>query len=133
MLEQLLGSAKSNVLQDLTSKLGLENSQAQGFLQQALALIERAFKNGKFDPSALLGGNLSSILGKLDLGSLSGLVGGDAGKAKTGMESVLDGLLNGIKNDPQQATALLTQLTGGNNSGLLGQVSGLAGKLFGKQ
>ena len=40
MLDQLLGSAKSGIVQDLTSKLGIGSDQAGGFLSKALSMLE---------------------------------------------------------------------------------------------
>ncbi len=131
MLDQLLGSVKGNVLNDLTSKLGLSGDQAGGFLQKALGLVQAALAGGKLDAASLLNGNLSGVMSKLDVSSLAGLVGGDGGKAKTGMESVLGGLMSSIKSNPD-AGAVLGQLTGGGG-GVMGKVSGLAGSLFGKK
>ncbi len=131
MLDQLLGSVKGNVLNDLTSKLGLSGDQAGGFLQKALGLVQAAIAGGKLDAASLLNGNLSGVMSKLDVSSLAGLVGGDGGKAKTGMESVLGGLMSSIKSNPD-AGAMLGQLTGGGG-GVMGKFSGLAGSLFGKK
>lgn len=133
MIEQLLASAKDGIVKDLMGKLGLNADQAGGFLQKGISLIEGAIKSGTLDTSSLVQGNASGILSKLNLGSLAGLVGSDTNKAKSGMESILTPLMNGIKNNAGGAEKILGQLTGAaGHEGIGAKVAGLAGKVFGK-
>ncbi len=133
MLDQLLSGAKDGIIKDLAAKLGLNPNQASGFLQKGLSLLESALKGGKIDLAALTGGNASGILNKLDLSSLTTLVGGDTAKARTGMESILGPLMSSVKSNAGGAEQLLGQLTGaGGKGGVMGQISTMAGKLFSK-
>lgn len=134
MLEQLLAGAKDGIIKDLMGKLGLNADQAGGFLQKGLALIEGALKSGTLKSSSFVQGGSQGILSKLNIGSLAGLAGGDAGKARTGMESILTPLINSVKNNAGGAEALLGQLTGAGtgHESFGSKVVGIAGKVFGK-
>lgn len=132
MLEQLLAGTKDGVIKDLMTKLGLNADQAGSFLQKGLALLEGAIKSGGISGSSLTQGSAGSVLSKLNLGSLTSLVGGDAGKARSGMESILTPLLNGIKSNSGVAQNLLGQLAGASHEGIGARVASFAGKVFGK-
>ncbi len=133
MLEQLLSGAKDSILKELTGRLGLNPDQAGGFLQKGLALLEGAFKGGKLDLASLTSGTPSTVASKLDTTPLAGLVGGDPGKARVGLESILGPLMSSIKNNAGGAQQILGHLTGeGGKTGLMGQVTEFAGKLMGK-
>ncbi len=130
MLDQLLGGSRDSLVRTLSSQLGLNPDQAGGFLTKALAVIQSAIKSGKIDPAALLKGDPSALVSKLDLGSLSQMVGGQTGKAQTGVQTILAQIMSSAKSNPE-ASKLLSQL-GGSGGGLVGALSGAASKMFGK-
>lgn len=129
MLDQLLGSAKDSIVQDLQARLGLNADKAGTFLHKALGVIEGALHGGKLDLASLAKGNISDILSKLHLGTLSGPAGGPE-KARTGMEAILGQLVSAVKRDPGHAEEMLHQLAG--HKGVVGQVADVASKLFKK-
>ncbi|MEO0482893.1 MAG: hypothetical protein AAF138_04660 [Planctomycetota bacterium] len=112
MLDQLLGDNKNDLIQNLVSQLGLGEREAGGFLDQALAMIMGLFKGGDLDLSKLLGGSGEGLASGLDLGALSGLVGGDAGKAQAGVGTILD-TLKGKLTDADDPEGLLGGVLGG--------------------
>ncbi len=134
MLDQLLGDAKSGIVQSLTSKLGIGADQAGGFLGKALSMLEGGITSGNVSPSDVESGNTSGILSKLDLSQLSSFTGGDTGKARSGMETVI-GHVTGAVKSAGGVQGLLSKFGAGAGSqgGVMGQVGGMAGKVFGKQ
>lgn len=132
MFEQLLGGTKESLIGALASKLGIGTDQAGGFLQRGLSMLEGGLKSGQFDASSLTSGNISGILSKLDLNQLGGFVGGDAGKARTGMETILGGVTNAAQS-VGGADKLMDMLGAGQGGGgVMNRAAGMAGKFFGK-
>lgn len=110
MLDQLLqGDMKDTILKALVAKLGVDESQAGSFLEKAVSMISGLMQGGELDPTALLGGDISALTSKLDMGSLAGALGGDAGKADTGLRTLMD------------------QVSGDAAGGLLGKLGDLGG------
>lgn len=132
MFEQLLSVSKDGIVKDLMAKIGLDADQAGQFLQRGLSLLKGSVKSGTLNSASFLQGTVSSILPKLNLGPLTELVGGDATKARTGMERILTPVMDGIKKNPAAAEGLLAQLTGARSEGIGAKVAGMAGKIFGK-
>lgn len=132
MLEQLLAGAKDRIVQELTGKLGLNPEQAGQFFNKGVSLVEGALSGGAISPATLQEGSASGVVSRLDVGPLTPLVGGDAAKARSGMESILKPLMNAIKTSGG-AESLLGRLGGaGRQSAVVTGVAGLAGKMFGK-
>jgi len=134
MLEQLLGGAKSGIVQNLTSKLGIGSDQAGGFFSKALSMLEGGITSGSVSPSDVESGNASGILSKLDLSQLSTFTGGDTGKARSGMETIIGHVTSAVKSTGG-VQGLLSKFGAGSGAqgGVMGQVGGMAGKIFGKQ
>ena len=133
MLNQLLGSNLQPIITRVASAIGLPEAQAKSFVDKALSMVEGLLKSDKADIASLLsagGAGASSIVSKLDLSGLTGLVGGDTAKAKQGATTVVDGLLAQVTKDPTIAARLLEQFGGKNGS--LGSLGQMAGKLFGR-
>lgn len=104
MLGDLIDDSKGELIETLTSKLGLPEGKAIDFLREALAKLQGMFAGGDLNVAKLLGsGSGESLASVLDLGSIAGLVGGDQGKAQAGVGAVLDtlkGKLTGA-DDPE--------------------------------
>ncbi|MCA9304448.1 MAG: hypothetical protein KC996_10025 [Phycisphaerales bacterium] len=127
MLDKLLEGQKDNLIGMLTSKLGVSDDQAGGFLNKLLPMIEGLLGKGKIDPSALLKGDVSSLKSGLDLDVLGKALGGGKEKAEQGIETVAGPIaekLNGLDNPMD----MLKGVMGGDAEGLLKK--GL-GKIFG--
>jgi len=133
MLDQLLGGSKDSIISTLTSKLGIPADKAQGFVNKALGMIENALKSGKLDLSSLMGGNASSLLSKFDLSALEKFTGGDTGKAKQGLESVISQVMTKVKSDPKTLQKLTEQFTTSGKGGIMDSVGQMASKVFGKK
>ncbi len=141
MLDQLLGGSKSSIVSALSSQLGISAEQANGFVAKVVPMFEGLLKSGNLDVSKLLAGDFSSLTSKLDISSLSQLVGGDMAKAHTGVNTVATGVVDALKQSGGSGAVnqLLGQFSGsagekaggGLASGLADAVGGL-GKLFGK-
>lgn len=128
MLDQLLqGDMKDTILKALVAKLGVDESQAGSFLEKAVSMISGLISGDQLDPKALLGGDISALTSKLDMGSLAGVLGGDAGKADTGLRTIMDQ----VSGDA--AGGLLGKLGdamgGGGDAG--DALKGIAGKFLG--
>ena len=90
MLDQLLNEHKDTLINALTSKLGVNNDQAGGFLIKVLPMIEQLLGDGKLDMSALLKGDLGAVKNSLDLDMLGGLLGGGKERAEQGIDAIAD-------------------------------------------
>jgi hypothetical protein len=133
MLDQLLGASKSGIVSSLTSQLGLSPDQANGLIAKVVPMLEGLFKSGNVDVSKLMAGDFSGLTSKLDMASLTQLVGGDATKAKEGVTTIATGLADAAKSSPDLVETLVGQLSGaGGAGGIAGAISGGLGKLFGK-
>jgi len=130
MLDQLLGSDKSELVSSMVSRLGLSKEQADGFVTKAISSIQSAMGDGKVDFDKLMKGDLSGLTGAMDLGALSQFFGGDAGKAQMGIGALLEALTKQLSANGIDANALLAQF--GGAGGIGGAIDKLAGKLFGK-
>jgi Bacterial protein of unknown function (DUF937) len=141
MLDQLLSGSKSSIVSALSSQLGISAEQANGFIAKVVPMVEGLFKSGNLDVSKILAGDFSSLTSKLDISSLSQLVGGDAAKAKAGVNTVATGVVDALKQSGGSGglDQLLGQLggaaggkDGGGLAGGLADAVGGIGKLFGK-
>tara|TARA_R110002073_G_scaffold152651_2_gene307171 strand:- start:79588 stop:80034 length:447 start_codon:yes stop_codon:yes gene_type:complete len=90
MLDQLLNEHKDTLINALTSKLGVNNDQAGGFLIKVLPMIEQLLGDGKLDMSAVLKGDLGAVKNSLDLDMLGGLLGGGKERAEQGIDAIAD-------------------------------------------
>ncbi len=125
MLKQLMDEKGSAWVQLLEDRVGFGQEQARGFLSGLADSVQGLFKEGKLDPSSLLGGDIRSVVENLDLAELGATVGVDARKAEQGVEVVTPEIVNAVKQKMGQGGLL--DLLGGS-----GGLGGLAGKLFGK-
>lgn len=127
MLDKLLDGRKDNLIEMLTSKLGVSGDQAGGFLSKLLPMIEGLIGKGDIDASSLLKGDVSSLKNALDLDALGSALGGGKEKAEQGIETVAGPIaeqLNGLDNPMDMLKGAL----GGDAEGLLKK--GI-GKIFG--
>jgi len=127
MLDKLLEGQKDNLIEMLTSKLGVTGDQAGGFLSKLMPMIEGLLGKGKLDADALIKGDVSSLTSALDLDSLGSALGGGKEKAQQGIETVAGPIsekLSGLDNPMD----MLKEVMGGDAEGLLKK--GL-GKIFG--
>lgn len=115
MLDQLLSEHKDTLISALTSKLGVNEDQAGGFLGKVLPMIQGLFSEGKLDADALMKGDLSALKSNLDLGMLGGVLGGGKEKAEQGIDAIADPISKQLENldDP---IGMLGDLLGGGGS-----------------
>lgn len=115
MLDQLLGDHKDQLIEVLTSKLGVNGDQAGGFLSKIFPMIQGLLGDGKLDVADLMKGDLSSIKGGLDLDMLGGLLGGGKDKAEQGIDAISGPISDnlGKLDDP---VGLLGNLIGGGDA-----------------
>lgn len=136
MLESLLKEHADEFLGALTGAGGLESEEAKSLLPPALDGIGQAVASGGLDLGSLLGGGgegISSLLGKLDLAGIASSAGIGESRAQTGLESLIPVVLSLLGDKSGGAENLLGMLSGGGDAGgALGNLGGLAGKLFGK-
>lgn len=132
MLSELLGSNIGPIVQKVASTLGIPEPQATAFTQKAIALLDSFATRQPSELGSMLQGDPTQILSKIDLSSLSGLVGGDPAKAGVGLQSVVEGISSQLgKGD--MLSQLMGQLggqTGGAGGGMLGSLGGIASKFL---
>ena len=75
------------LVQQLTTRLGFNPQQAQAFKERLSARVAEVFKGG-YDLNSLRG-DLSGLIGKLNLGEIATQVGIDVNKATEGAKAVL--------------------------------------------
>jgi uncharacterized protein YidB (DUF937 family) len=124
-IQKIIQEQGPALIQQLTTKLGFDPQQAQGFIQKLLAKVAEVFKGG-FDVKSLLGGDLSALIGKLNLGDIASQVGIDTNKATEGAKAVLPKVVEAFQK--QGGLAGLAQSAGG----AAGDVLKKAGEMFGK-
>ncbi len=132
MIQELLGGDAKNIISAISSKVGASESQAGGFLDKAISMIEQAIASGKLDINTLLKGDLSALASSLDLGSLGNLLGGGEDKAKTGLEAMIGPLKDKLAGQGDLG-AMLGNLTGQDGGQAVGDVLGKLGGMFGKK
>ena len=134
MLESLLKEHGGELLSSLTGAGGLDAGQAKSLLPPAIGGITEAMSGGGLDIGALLGGGegaVSSLLGKLNVGEIAASAGLDEGQAKNGLASLIPAVMALLGDKAGGAEGLMSML-GGEKSGALSALGGIAGKLFGK-
>ncbi|HMN95599.1 MAG TPA: hypothetical protein PKC43_05175 [Phycisphaerales bacterium] len=117
MIKDLIGSNLGPIVQKVAATLGIAEPQAKAFTEKAISLVEGLAQQDPAQLGGLLQGDPAKLLSKIDLSSLSGLVGGDTAKAGQGLESVLEGVMAQIGSD---------------GGGMLGKLGAAASKLFGR-
>lgn len=130
MLDQLLNEHKGTLINALTSKLGVNEDQAGGFLGKVLPMIQGLFSDGKLDAGALMKGDLSALKSNLDLGMLGGLLGGGKEKAEQGIDAIADPISKELGNLDNPMEMLGGFLSGGGSDDLMEKAKkGLGGLL----
>jgi hypothetical protein len=116
MLDQIIGDQRDNLVNMLSSKLGVSGDQAGGFLSKLLQKIEILMGEGKLDVESLLKGDLSSLKSNLDMDNLGALLGGGKEKAEQGIDAVSHPIAQQLDklDDPM---GMLGGLLGGSDSG----------------
>lgn len=131
LLKSLLDEHGSSLVNELTTKTGFSADQAKKFVPAAAQQTMDKVKSGGIDVKSLFsGGDLSAVIGKLDLGALAKTSGVDAGKAAAGLKAILPMIVKVLQSKGLDANAL-SGLLGGGGGGLGGLAAGV-GKLFGK-
>lgn len=131
LVQKILEERGPDLIQSLVGKAGFSSEQAQGFLPAAAEKVIAALQRGDLDLGSLLGGgDLASLLSKVDTGALAAETGVDAEKASAGLGELVPGLLSGLGAGSGGVEGLLSALGGEKSGGLLGAAGGLAGKLF---
>jgi hypothetical protein len=135
LIQQVLGDKKSDLVSALTSKLGVEKGQANGFLEMLVPQVMAMLKGGKVDIAGLMGGKTDALKKGLDLDALGGLLGGGREKAETAVDTVAAPIgkqLQGMGD----LSSVMGMLDDGKEGGLDDMVrkagGGLLGKMFGK-
>lgn len=125
MLKDMLSGQRDTIVRSIVSKLGVDAGQASGFVDKAVAMIEKLVKSGDLDVKKLAAGDMGALTSKLDLGSLGSLLGGGETEARQGLASIMG--------------PLQEKLSGGGAGDLLGKIpgakgalGGLGGKMFGR-
>ena len=135
MIESILREHGGELLGALTGSGGLSSDQAESLLPPALGGIGDALSSGDLDLGALLGGgDVSSLLGQLDLGGIAAQAGLDEGQTRGGLQALIPVALSLLGDKAGGAEGLPSMLGGGSAGGAAGAlsaVSGLAGRLFG--
>lgn len=145
MVDQIINSLKEKVGGDLLSKVGLDQTQADGAIKAAGSSVQEVIGGGA-DLSSVLnlfskngnnaGGNdLMNKLGSNYLGKLTGQVGLDASKAGSVKDLVLPLLTSLLSEKIGGNKDMLDSLLGGKAKDIVGGLSGKLGglgKMFGK-
>lgn len=130
MLDQLLNEHKDTLINALTSKLGVNEDQAGGFLVKVLPMIERFMNDGKLDAGALMKGDLSALKNGLDLDMLGGLLGGGKDKAEQGIDAIAEPISKELGNLDNPMEMLGVLLGDGGSDDLMEKAKkGLGGLL----
>lgn len=130
MLDKLLIGHKDTLIKALTSKLGVNEDQAGGFLAKILPMIQGMFSDGKLDANSLMKGDLSAVKNNLDLGMLGGLLGGGKEKAEQGIDAIADPISNELGKLDNPMEMLGGLLDGGGSDDLMAKAKkGLGGLL----
>lgn len=130
MIQELLGGDAKQIISAISSKVGASESQAGGFLDKAIGMIEQAIASGKLDINALLKGDISSLKSALDLGSLGSVLGGGEDKAEQGLHAMIGPLKDKLASQGD-LSSMLSNLTGQDGSQAVGDIMGKLGGMFG--
>jgi hypothetical protein len=126
LIESLIREHGGELADRLSQASDLDAGQAQRFVPEAARDVGAALGGGGLDLGSLLGGDLGSLLSKLDLGSLAGRTGLGESQASGALESLLPMLLEFVQKEGGGLEGLASALGGKDAAGLLGR----AGKLF---
>ena len=127
LIESLIREHGAELVERLSGAGELDAAQAGRFVPEAARDVGAALGGGGLDLGALLGGDLGSLLSKLDVGSLAGRTGLEESQASGALQSLLPMLLDLLQQDRGGLEGLTSALGAGDVAGLLGK----AGKLFG--
>jgi len=126
LIESLIREHRGELAQRLSQASDLDAGKAQRFVPEAARDVGAAFGGGGLVLSSLLGGDLGSLLSKLDPSSLAGRTGLGESQVSGALESLLPMLLEFVQKEGGGLEALASALGGKDAAGLLG----MAGKLF---
>ncbi|MFK7884750.1 MAG: DUF937 domain-containing protein [Phycisphaerales bacterium] len=135
LIQQVLGDKKSDLISMLTSKLGVNDGQAGGFLEMLVPQVMGMLKGDKLDVSSLMAGKTDTLKQGLDLEALGGLLGGGKEKAETAVDAVA-GPIGEQLQGMGDLSSVMGMLDDGKDGGIDDMVrkagGGLLGKMFGK-
>lgn len=135
MIETVLKGQMGEMLGTLTRDGGLAADQAESLLPPALGGIGDALSSGKIDVASLVsGGDLSSLLGRLDISSIASQAGLGEDQARGGVAALVPVVLSLLTEKTGGAEGLAAMLGGGGDAGggAAGLLGGVVGKLFGR-
>lgn len=134
-LNEILKDKGAEMASALTSKAGFSADQAEKFVPEAGSSAVEALKSkaSSLDMENLASpGNISSILGGIDIGALAGKVGVTADQGSKGLTTMLPMLLGLMGSKAKGMAGMMSMLgLGGGAAGAADKLKGLGGKLFG--
>ncbi len=128
IIKNLISEHSSTLMSTLTES-GFTADQAQQFLPEAAQGMSDAISDGGI--SELLsggdeGGMASTIMSKIDIESIASKVGIDSSLASNGLTALVPKILALINSEGGGLSSLL----GSGDSGGIGRIAGMVGKLF---
>lgn len=129
-LEDILGARTQELVGAVLSSTDLGREEAESFVPEAGKSVAGALAKSadQLDLSALASpSNVSTLMSKIDLGSLAGAVGLTRERSASGLTAMLPLLLKFI-GDNDKAVGMLSAL--GKAGGAMDTLKGLGGKLF---
>jgi hypothetical protein len=126
LIGDFLSKQGGSLTKELTSKLGFTSEAAGKFIPAAGQKIQSALQGGGLDISKLAGGDFSALLSMIDVPGLAKTAGVDAGKAKSGLETILGSVMQMLSSQSGGLQGLLKSVAGGSG-GILGTAKKMLG------
>lgn len=127
MIETLLREHGAELVEKLTGAGDLDAAQAERFIPEAGRDVAAALGSGGLDLGSLLGGDLGSLLSKIDLGALAGRSGVSESQASGALGTLLPLLLRLFQGEKGGLEGLVSAMGGEGWDDMLSK----AGQLFG--
>jgi len=130
ILDELVNENGASLVRSLTGA-GLSSDEAERMLPEATGRVVDAASSGGLDFGSLLGGgaDVGKLLSKIDLSALASATGIEEAKVRRGLEALIPVVIS-LLHDKAGGADGIGALLGGDSGGL-GAVGKLAGKLFG--
>jgi hypothetical protein len=134
LLASLLREQAPQLVSALTQKTDLSPDEAERLVPEGAEATVAALKQSEgLDFGDLLaGGNLSALLGKIDVASLARRAGIGEPTAAAGLQTIVPAVLGLLQSKGGGIEGVQALLGAQGSSGILSQVGKLAGKLFRK-
>ena len=127
VIDSLLRRHGADLVAALTEKTQLDKTQAERFVPEAARDVGNALGSSALDLGSLLGGDVSDLLSRLDVGSLASRTGLHEGQAQSALGALLPALLSLVQQDTGGLEGLASALGRKDLGGLLSKAS----KIFG--